>query len=166
MVTKPPIPDTEFSVSITHPDGVPMRFSENLATFLTHRPDKTTPFLLGEWLASLDDETLNHLQQFSALATRDFAGAGPSVGDLLMLVICAVTAETGRNSVSLSPDKTLEYIGVLSVTASFEKLTRAGLLKYRRYSSIDPEAPLSVLLPEDVHARSADILQWMKSKAH
>jgi hypothetical protein len=53
------------SVQITHPEGVPMRFSESLSKHLLDRRDKASPFFTGSWLEALGDD---ELQAFRALA--------------------------------------------------------------------------------------------------
>ena len=48
-------------VKITHPEGVNMRYSENISAFLMARDDKSRQFYLGHWLSSLDNEQLGQL---------------------------------------------------------------------------------------------------------
>jgi hypothetical protein len=51
----------EVKVTVRHPDGQSLFFTESIIQFLMNRRDKRRPFYLGHWLDSLDNADLRRL---------------------------------------------------------------------------------------------------------
>ena len=136
------------SVKIHSPDGVPMRFSESLIAFITDPHRRSHPFVLGDWIESLDDETLSQLQVLSNQATVDAASLGDAVQDLLLMVITAVAAEKQVREVPVSPERLVDYFGALYLATSLERFRRAGWLILHSPLSMDADKEVSITLTE------------------
>jgi len=59
-------------------DGMGLRFSSNLMSFPANRKDRGD-FRLGDWLQSLDDDTLGHLQQLAEMALYGSSSVGAAL---------------------------------------------------------------------------------------
>jgi len=59
-------------------DGLLLRFSSNLLSFLASREDRRR-FRLSDWLQSLDEDRLGHLQQLAETALHDPQANGGGV---------------------------------------------------------------------------------------
>jgi len=136
------------SVKIHSPDGVPMRLSESLIAFITNPSNKPHPFMLGNWIQSLDDKTLAQLHELSNQATVDADSLGHSVQDLIMVVITAIAAEKQLREIPISPERLIEYFEVLSLATTFERFRRAGWLTLHSPLSIDADKKVSITLTE------------------
>ena len=143
-----PAAEPTVSVKIHHPDGVPMRFSESLIAFITGPHPRAYPFVLGDWLQSLDDATLSQLQALSDRAMRDATSLGDAVQDLILVVVTAVAAEKQVREVPISPERLLDYFGALYLATSIERFRRAGWLILHAPLSIDADKQVSMTLTE------------------
>jgi hypothetical protein len=136
----------EKTVTITHPDGAPMHFSESLSEFLLNRFNKTAPFFIGHWIESLSDKELNRLP---VLAEEFVNGSESSnLDDILGVIFTAVVAETRINSVDVVPDKVNEWCVALLIVATMETYRRRGYIEILAALSIDPNAKATVRLTE------------------
>jgi len=155
----------ETEIRVTRADGTPLRFSSNLLSFLAGRKSPR-PFHLGDWLQSLDDETLGHLRQLADRALYDPKAIGNALEDLLSVVIHVLAAERQAESVSFNEDQIEGYIGMLHLLATLEHLRRRGLLSYESFMSIEPDAANAVILAEDSLAREEEIRRQITQGLH
>lgn len=133
-------------VTITHPDGVKMRYSESISAFLMSRKDKSRHFYLGHWLSSLGDDDLGQLIQLSQLYLDGVEER--YLDDIFMVVITAVSAEKRNPKVELSPEILNDVVGALNLAACIESFTRRGWLVL--------ENTLSINIHKKVKARITD----------
>ena len=77
----PPVTD-KIEIRASLDDGTGLRFSSNLMSFLANRKDRGD-FRLGDWLQSLDDDTLGHLQQLAETALHCPQAIGTALEDLV-----------------------------------------------------------------------------------
>ena len=152
-------------ISVTRADGTPMRFSASLLSFLANRK-KTRPFHLGDWLQSLDSEMLAHLRQLAKNALHDPPSVGAALEDLLSVIIHVLAAERQAETVSFSEEQIGEYIGMLHLLATLERLRRQGLLAYESVMSIEPDAANAVVLSQEAFAQADDIRRQMMRGLH
>jgi len=136
------------TVTIHHPDGVSMRFSESLMRFLADPGNQHRPFLLGDWIGSLDDETLSHLTTLSDQAAVDLDALGQQIQDLLLVVVTAVAAEKQALEVPLSPELLGDYFETLCLATRLERFRRAGWLILHSPLSIDGHQDAAITLTE------------------
>ena len=85
-------------------DGAGLRFSSNLMSFLANRK-KGYGFHLGDWLQSLDGDTLGHLQQLAETALHDPQAIGTALEDLVSVVLHALAAERQALEVTFAEDE-------------------------------------------------------------
>ncbi|MDD2766028.1 MAG: hypothetical protein PHE83_18855 [Opitutaceae bacterium] len=152
-------------ISVTRADGTPMRFSSSLLSFLANRK-KTRPFHLGDWLQSLDSETLGYLRQLAKNALHDPPSVGTVLEDLLSVIIHVLAAERQTETVSFSEAQIGEYLGMLHLLATLERLRRQGLLSYESFMSIEPDAANAVILSQEAFALADEIKGQMMRGLH
>ncbi len=152
-------------IRLTRADGMPMRFSMNLQGFLANRKSQH-PFHLGDWLQSLDGETLGHLRQLAKTALHDPPSADPALEDLLSVILLVLAAERQAETVSFSEAQIGEYIGMLHLLATLERLRRQGLLAYESAMSIEPDAANAVILSQEAFALADEIKGQMMRGLH
>lgn len=162
--TMPPHTDAT-EVRLTRADGTPMRFSTNLLNFLAN-PKSPRPFHLGDWLQSLDGETLGHLRQLAKTALHDSPSVGSALEDLLSVVLLVLAAERQTEAVSFSEAQIGEYLGMLHLAATLERLRRQGLVAYESPISIEPDAANVVVLSREALAQEDDIRRQMMRSLH
>lgn len=160
-----PLHTDSTEISVTRADRTLMRFSSNLLSFLANRK-KTRPFHLGDWLQSLDSETLGHLRQLAKNAFHDPPSVGTALEDLLSVVIHVLAAERQTETVSFSEEQIGEYLGMLHLLATLERLRRQGLLAYESFMSIEPDAANAVVLSQEAFAQADDIRWQMMRGLH
>lgn len=118
------------TVSIDHPDGIKLPFTESLVRFLVNRRDKRRPFFLGHWLAALDGAELGRLVSLAEDITLNLAagveGASEGEGgdDLMGVLLHALAAETGK--MGFDPEDYPAQMGGLYFMGSLEEARRAG----------------------------------------
>jgi hypothetical protein len=152
-------------VHVTRADGTPLRFSSNLLSFLANRKSPRH-FHFGDWLQSLDGEMLGHLQQLAERALHDPKSAGTALEDLLSVIIHVLAAERQVETVSFSEDKIGEYMGMLHLVATLERLRRQGLLAYESVMSIEPDAANAVILSKEAFSLADEIEGQMMRGLH
>jgi len=143
--------DNGVTVSITHPDGTSLSYTENLVRFLINRRDKHLPFCLGHWL-----ETLGHaeLKRFVSLAEREvlnFATDQEPVetgcGEDLMGVVVHVLAVETR-SMKVSMEQYTLNLGMLYSLAAMEEARRAGWIALEGVLSLSEPARASAAITD------------------
>jgi hypothetical protein len=149
-------------IRVTRADGTPLRFSSNLLSFLANRKSPRS-FYFGDWLQSLDGEMLGHLQQLASQSLNDPQSVGTALEDLLSVIVHVLAAERQAESVSFGEDKIGEYMGMLHLVATLERLRRQGLLAYESVMSIEPEAANAVILSQEAFSL-ADEIQRQKMR--
>lgn len=133
-------PNTDASaISIAAADGAPLRFSSNLLRFLADRP-RQPAFHLSDWLQSLDDETLGHLRQLTEQILQQPELVGAALEDVMMLVIQLLAAERQTLEIKFGQSQMGEYIQLLNLLTTLERLRRQGLLSYASFMSIELDA--------------------------
>ncbi|MCX7113682.1 MAG: hypothetical protein NTX45_27100 [Proteobacteria bacterium] len=85
-------------------DGRLLRFSSNLLSFLADREDWRR-FHLSDWLQSLDEDRLGHLQQLAETALHDPQAIGTALEDLVSVVLHALAAERQALEVTFAEDE-------------------------------------------------------------
>jgi hypothetical protein len=159
----PPTDATE--IRMTRADGTPMRFSTNLLNFLANR-NSPRRFHLGDWLQSLDGETLGHLRQLANTAQHDSPSVGSVLEDLLSVVLLVVANERQTETVSFTEEQIVEYLGMLDLAAALERLRRQGRLTCENPISIEPEAVNSVILSGEALAEADEIRRRVMRRLH
>jgi hypothetical protein len=142
--------DDGVTVSITHPDGISLSYTENLVRFLVNRRDKHLPFFLGYWL-----KTLGHaeLERFVSLAEQEmlnFATDEPvetGCGEDLMGVVVHVLAVETRN-MKVSMEQYPFNLGMLYSLAAMEEARRAGWVALEGVLSLSEPARISATITE------------------
>ena len=142
-----------------------MRFSESLVGYLVNRK-RREGFRLGEWMESLDDEMLAHLQQLSATLMHSPESLGTAVDDFLALILSALAAERQTQAISFGVEQINEYFGMLGMIASLERLRRDGLISFRHPLSIEPDADNTVTVSKEAHAQAQDIMAKLRRGFH
>jgi len=137
-------------------DGTLLRFSTDLLNFLAKR-GRGRAFHLSDWLQSLDEERLAHLRQLADTALHDAKSIGIAVEDLLSVVIHALAAERRVETVSFSEAQIGEYVSLLGLLATLERLRRKGLLTYESFMSIELDAANAVVLDKNAMGQAGDI---------
>lgn len=114
----------EVCVTIAHPNGVPMRFSESLATFLLER--KLGRFSTGDWLQTLSED---ELRAFFEIGQRWCNGEDSrDLHDYLAVLLHAIAAEKKTKTVQLPPDEIFALGDGLLHIASLEANRRNGFI--------------------------------------
>lgn len=118
------------SLSITHPTGVCMKYSEKLAAFLFERSRdfSAVSFGIGLWLRTLAGEELKELQELgdSQLSGEPIPGKHPHASDdFVQLAIIALAAEKQSRSVEITP----KVLTALGLCTALERLSRDGLVE-------------------------------------
>ena len=152
-------------VHVTRADGTPLRFSSSLLSFLANRKSPR-PFHFGDWLQALDSEMLGHLQQLANQSLNDPQSAGAALEDLLSVIIHVLAAERQVETVSFDEEKIGEYMGMLHLVATLERLRRQGLLAYENVMSIEPDAANAVILSQEAFAQADEIRRQMMRSLH
>jgi len=134
-------PSRSAKVRITAPCGHRLRFSESLIEFVASRPvrDRRRGFRLGDWIASLDDVTLGHLNTLSGQVTNGIdidRLPEPAGEDLLSVAIHAAAAERGTREIQSDPEQIMLWLASLHIGANLEKLRRDGLVEIGERTSI------------------------------
>ena len=160
-----PLPTDPIEINLNRADGTPLRFSSNLLSFLANRKSPR-PFHFGDWLQSLDGEMLGHLQQLANQSLHDPQSVGTALEDLLSVIVHVLAAERQAESVSFGEDKIGEYMGMLHLVATLERLRRQGLLAYESVMSIEPEAANAVILSQEAFAQEDEIRRQMMRSLH
>ena len=159
----PEIDKVEFNA--TGADGTHMRFTSNLLNFLANRriPRK---FHLSDWLQALDNEMLYHLRELARMALDDPESMGTTVDDIVSLVIHILAAERQTVEVNFRKDQLGHYISMLHHLAALERLRRNGLLAYKSFMSIEPEAANEVVIPQDAIYQADEIRREIMQSMH
>lgn len=124
------------SVKITHPNGVPMKYSENLIGFLTNRTNKSIPFYFGDWLMTIGNDDLG---QLIFMARLWMEGAEEIyLDDIVSVAITALSAETNNQTHRVSPQDIENLVGTVFTDASLEAYRRKGWINILSTLSIDP----------------------------
>ena len=160
-----PLHTNATDIRVTRADGTLLRFSSNLLSFLANRKIPR-PFHFGDWLQSLDGEMLGHLQQLANQSLYEPLSVGPALEDLLSVIVYVLAAERQAESVSFGEDKIGEYMGMLHLVATLERLRRQGLLAYESVMSIEPEATNAVILSKEAFSLADDIRRQMMRGLH
>jgi len=140
--------DEGVTVSITHPDGIALSYTENLVRFLVNRPRKHLPFFLGHWLETLGDAQLERFVSLAEQEVLNFAADEPvETGcgeDLMGVVIHAIAVETRSQEVSME-QYTLR-LGLLYSLAAMEEARRAGRITVEGvFSLAEPSRAVATL---------------------
>ena len=149
-------------------DGLHLRFSSSLLSFLADRTARHR-FRMGEWLQSLDDDNLGHLQQLAETATQDRKPTGHAVDaveDMVSVVLHALAAERQTMAVAFSQDELGRHVELLCMLATLERLRRRGLLSYEGVMSIELDAPNPIVLNPDALALEPEIRREMMRGLH
>jgi hypothetical protein len=146
-------------------DGLLLRFSSNLLSFLANR-DGWRRFHIGDWLQSLDGDMLGHLQQLAETALHDPQSIGSALEDMVSVVLHALAAERQAMEVSFRQDELGRHVELLCILTTLERLRRKGLLSYESVMSIELEAPNSIMLNPDALAHEGDIRRQMLRGLH
>ena len=145
-------------------DGLLLRFSSNLLSFLANRADRRR-FHLGDWLQSLDEDRLGHLQQLTEAALHD-PQASAGLEDLVSVVRHALAAERQTLEVTFNQDELGRHVELLGMLATLERLRRRGLLSYASVMSIELDAANAIVLSPDALAHEEDIRRHMTRGLH
>ena len=134
-----PAPGDPVQVRITTPGGHRLRFSESLISFVANRtgPERRLGFRLGDWLASLDGDTLVHLAALSDQALLGGEPPAPAGEDLLSVAIHAAAAERGADEVMVDEAAARAWLAALCVASALEGMRRDGLVEFGGRASID-----------------------------
>ena len=146
-------------------DGLLLRFSSNLLSFLASREDRRR-FHFSDWLQSLDEDRLGHLQQLAETALHDPQAIGITVEDLVSVVLHALAAERQAVEVTFGKDELGRHVELLCMLATLERLRRKGLLSYANFMSIELDAPNTIVLSPEALAHEADIRRQMTRGLH
>ena len=146
-------------------DGLLLRFSSDLLSFLASRRGRQG-FHLGDWLQSLDDDRLGHLQQLAEAALHNPQSIGIAVEDLVSVVLHALAAERQTLEISFKQDDLGRHVELLCMLATLERLRRRGLLSYDSVMSIELGAANSIILNPDALAHEDDIRRQMMRGLH
>ena len=146
-------------------DGLLLRFSSNLLSFLASREDRRR-FRLSDWLQSLDEDRLAHLQQLAETALHDPQAIGITLEDLVSVVLHALAAERQALEVTFAQDELGRHVELLCMLATLERLRRKGLLSYANFMSIELDAPNTIVLSPEALAREGDIRRQMTRGLH
>lgn len=119
--------EDDIEVRISHPHGLDMRFSESVTKFLITRSNKGKPFRAGQWVTTLSDDVIAHLEQLAEAFLHD--GADVYLDDIVQASILAVAAETGKHSVTVSPELLYEWVGALGFIVALERMKRDELIE-------------------------------------
>ena len=146
-------------------DGLLLRFSSNLLSFLADREDWRR-FHLSDWLQSLDEDRLGHLQQLAETALHDPQAIGTALEDLVSVVLHALAAERQALEVTFAEDELGKHVEMLCMLATLERLRRQGLLSYESFMSIELGAPNTIVLSPEAFAHGEDIRRQMLRGLH
>ena len=146
-------------------DGRLLRFSSNLLNFLAGREGRHG-FHLGDWLQSLDEAMLGHLQQLAEAALHDPQAIGSALEDMVSVVLHALAAERRAGEVVFRQDELGRHVELLCLLATLERLRRKGVLSYESFMSIELDAPNSIVLNPDALAHESDIRRQLLRGLH
>jgi hypothetical protein len=125
------------------------------------------PFHFGDWLQSLDGEMLKSLRQLADQSLNDPPAVGAALEDLLAVIVHVLAAERQAEAVSFSEAQIGEYIGMLHLLATLERLRRRrGLLAYESVMSIELDAANAVILSQEAFAQADEIRRQMRRGLH
>jgi len=130
----------DVKVTMKHPDGRPMFFTESLIQFLTNLRDKRRPFYLGHWLESLQDGDLGRLVEWSERAALNLATDQPvdfaEEDDMLGVTVYALSGEAKTPPAFLDNPA---HLGALCFMASMEQARRLGWITLKGvFSMLNP----------------------------
>ena len=136
---KPASARSPAQVRIGTPDGHRLRFSESLIAFVVNRPEdeRRRGFRLGDWLASLDGDTLGHLGLLSEQAMLGGEPPAPAGDDLLSVALHAAAAERGVRQVKFDEETAQGWLAALCVGSTLERFRRDGLVVFDGRTSIE-----------------------------
>ncbi len=149
----------------TNADGTHMRFTSNLLNFLANR-GRSSKFHLSDWLQALDNEMLFHLRELARMTLDDPESMGTTVDDIVSLVIHILAAERQTIEVNFRKDQLGHYIGMLHHLVALERLRRNGLLAYKSFMSIEPEAANEVVIPQEAISQADAIRKEIMQSMH
>jgi hypothetical protein len=119
-----------------------LTFSTDLRNYCQSRPG--LPFLLGEWLASLEEDSFARLLALTQQALIDFR---PEHTDVLFCVIQACQHE-GRKMDGQDIAGAIEMLKTFSVAVGIESLIRLGWIEVARPFSLLQTATLKYSITE------------------
>lgn len=131
-------------VKISHPDGIEMPFSENIAAYLMERKNKSEQFYFSDWVGSLSNELVTKMIQLGeSIVLSD--GDMP-FDDLLQTMVIAVAIEKREQKVAFSNNDLDGWINQVLKIASVEVLKRNGAIEavVPMGLSINPEGSITV----------------------
>ena len=146
-------------------DGSGLRFSSNLMSFPANRKDRGD-FRLGDWLQSLDDDTLGHLQQLAEMALYGSPSVGAALEDLVLVVLHALAAERQAEHITFGEEQLGRHVELLCMLATLERLRRRGLLAYANFMSLELDADNSIVLSPEAFEQEGDIRRQMMRGLH
>jgi len=134
------------TVKINHPDGVSMRYSKSLIEYLANRENKSAAFYLGHWLALLED---SELEQLRVLANQFMDGVEETyLDDIVSVCIHAMSAETRKPQIKLTPSDIGDWVGSLYVNSSIDSYRRRGWVELGSTLSIKPHKRVTMTITE------------------
>lgn len=143
------------SVKISHPDGAPMKYSENLIGYLSNRTNKSKQFYFGDWLMTLGNDELGQLGNMAKLWME---GADEIyLDDIISVAITALSAETRKQTHRFSPDDISNLIGTIFTNSAIESYSRKGWVKLGTSLSIDPHKEIELEITELGEAQAAHL---------
>ncbi len=119
-------------VRIELPGGQRLRFTESLLAYITNRPatGRQGGFRLGDWLATLDGDTLAHLVELSGQAATGHELPPPAGEDVLSVAVHATLEERDAHELKLSEKQLQDMLLALSVASTLESFRRQGLVEH------------------------------------
>ena len=148
---RPARPAKKVGLRITHPDGVPMRFTEHLSLYLVNECKQLPSFRVGNWLARLDDAEFELLRKLA----EQWHGGDESRGmdDFVGVVLTAVAAERGGR-VESSYEELQQLVEHLAHVVAIESFRRNGWIELAEPLTTDPEGSLHVRVTDKGFAAS------------
>lgn len=119
-------------------------FSKSLSSYFCKRA--SGPFLMGEWISSLDNDSLVRL--LTLVEGVDASMLSGSLNqDILQCALSGYAAEQGGSS-ELSIDQVTEVLGVFCVLALLEAYKRDGWIEILETLSINPKSTVGIRITE------------------
>jgi hypothetical protein len=146
-------------------DGRLLRFSSNLLNFLANR-QAWHKFHLSDWLQSLDEDMLGHLQQLTEMALQDAQSMNTAVDDIVSLVLHALAAERQTTEITFNQDEIGKHVELLCLLSTLERLRRRGLLSYESVMSLELDAANAIVLAPDALVNEEELRRNMKRGLH
>ena len=122
-------------------DGQPLRFTQSLIAYIANRSEAQwrRGFRLGDWLATLDGDTLAHLVELSGQAAAGQELPPPAGEDLLSVAVHALSAEKAVRRVKYSQSLQQGWLVAICAAATLEGFRRDGLVEYDGRASMETE---------------------------